>query len=155
MFKHSHIVFNEKYIIDDKVTRDMAIKYIEKASIIWILGGDTLKQISYIKDYDLIPALQRREGLTIGMSAGSINMAKKVVLAKDESDNIPELSLYTGIGLVDVNVEPHFNEATEEHIEEIKKAAQIAPIYALHDGSFIKVDFNGMRIFGPYHLFAK
>ena len=34
--------------------------------------------------------------IVIGISAGAINMAEKVVLAKDVEDNIPNLSIYKG-----------------------------------------------------------
>ncbi|MGL4335956.1 MAG: Type 1 glutamine amidotransferase-like domain-containing protein, partial [Turicibacter sp.] len=83
MFASNGILFNECHVMDSRTTPKKAIEYIEKADIVWISGGDTLKQISFLKEYNLIPALQIRNGITIGMSAGSINMAKRVVLAKD------------------------------------------------------------------------
>ena len=150
MFNEYNITFKKVYCIDSRVTKEEAQHHIEKADIVWISGGDTLKQIKHINEYDLISDLQNREGITIGMSAGSINMAKKVILAKDIEDNIPELSIYEGIGLVDINIEPHLNGATEEHINEIYKAAQYADIYGIHDNSFIMVVDNNIDIYGTY-----
>lgn len=132
---------------------DKAVKLIEKADIIVLAGGPTLKQISSIHEYGLAPALRERQGITIGISAGSINMAKRVVLAKDMSDDIPELSIYEGIGLTNINIEPHLGDTSFEHMEEIRQAARYAPIYGLYDESFI-LEVNGdKRFFGPYQLF--
>ncbi|WP_456278827.1 Type 1 glutamine amidotransferase-like domain-containing protein [Bacillus sp. AK128] len=153
MFKDKGIVFNEFLIIDDRITTEKAVQCIKKADVIWLSGGDTLKQIAYLKEYNLIPFLQRREGVTIGMSAGSINMAKRVVLARDINNNIPELGIYDGIGLVDINIEPHLNSAIEEHIEEIHEASQFATIYGLYDNSFIKIVDNKIEMFGDCYKF--
>lgn len=148
MFRNKGIVFNEFQVIDDRIIEEKAKQYIENADIIWLSGGDTLKQIAYLKEYKLIPFLQSREGITIGMSAGSINMAKKVVLAKDIDDNIPALSIYDGIGIVDINIEPHLNASNEEHLKDIKEASQYITIYGLYDNSFIKIVNDKIEIFG-------
>lgn len=108
------------------------------------------KQIAYLKKYDLISVLKNREGLTIGMSAGSINMAKRVVLAKDINDNIPELVIYDGIGLVNINKALHFNSASEEHIKDIYEASQFTTNFGLYDNAFIKIVDNKMDIYGVY-----
>lgn len=150
MFEDNGIIFEKVHVIDNRVTKEEAMKYIESAEIIWLSGGDPFKQISCLKDYSLIPVLQNRKGITIGMSAGSINMAKKVVLAKDENDNIPELSIYDGIGLVDINIEPHLDSASEEHIKEIYEASMYSTIYGIHDNTFIKVVNDSIEIYGEY-----
>lgn len=153
-FQEKGIAFSETHIVDFSISREMAREWIKFASVVWLAGGDTLLQISHIKEYGLIEPLQARRGVTIGMSAGSINMARRVVLAKDESDNIPELSVYDGIGLVDVNIEPHVNTASPEHMEEIKEASCLAPIYGLYDGSFLMETNGKLEIFGRCDLFS-
>lgn len=109
-------------------------------------------QMEAIRNHGLIEALQQRNGITVGLSAGAINMAKKVVLAKDIEDGIPELSIYDGIGLVDFNIEPHLNSATREHIKDVEIAAKVA-IYGLYDEAFLEVGDDGMKVFGEYRLF--
>ncbi|MEI5907962.1 Type 1 glutamine amidotransferase-like domain-containing protein [Bacillus spongiae] len=89
--------------------------------------------------------------IIIGISTGSINKAKKVVLAKDINDNIPPLSIYDGIGLVDINIEPHIDSARKKHIEEdIYEATRFITIYGVYDNSFIKIVNDKMDIFGTY-----
>lgn len=155
MFKNNNIIFNEFHVVDDRLSQKESFQYIEKADIIWLSGGDTLKQIKYLKDYNLISCLQNRDGITIGMSAGSINMSKRVVLAKDVEDNIPELSIYEGIGLVDINIEPHLDSSSENHLNEILEASQYSTIYGLNDNSFIKIVNNNIDIYGDYSIFKK
>lgn len=150
MFKNNGIVFDKVHVIDDRITKEKAAKYIKEADIIWLAGGDTLKQIVNLKEYNLIPVLQNKEGLIIGMSAGSINMAKKVVLAKDINDNNPKLAIYDGIGLVNINIEPHLDSASEEHMKDIYEASQFTTIYGLYDNSFIKIVDGKMDIYGIY-----
>lgn len=101
LFGNKDIIFGYTAIVDRAQSPRDAISLIEKADVVWLSGGNTLLQIRDIKNYGLLDALRQRSGITIGMSAGAINMAKNVVLAKDVSDSIPELSLYEGIGLVD------------------------------------------------------
>lgn len=150
MFRENGVVFNEVNTIDYRTSKEKALEYIENAEVIWLSGGDTLKQIQHMKEYNIIPALQKREGITIGMSAGSINMAKRVVLARDINDNILELAIYEGIGLVDINVEPHLDSASEDHMREVYEASQYSTIYGLYDNSFIKIVDNNMDIYGTY-----
>ena len=50
------------------------------------MGGDPKKEMSYINEYDLAKILLDRDGITIGVSAGSINMAKDVIY-RDEDEN--------------------------------------------------------------------
>lgn len=153
-FQEKGICFSETHIVDFSISREMARQLIKAADVVWLSGGDTLLQISQIREYGLIEPLRNRNGVTIGMSAGSINMARRVVLAKHESDNIPELSVYDGIGLVDLNIEPHVNAASPEHIEEIEEASRLAPIYGLYDGSFLVEDSGNLEIFGKCDLFS-
>jgi peptidase E len=152
-FRDKDINFREVKVIDYEVTPVKALSLIEKADVVWLSGGPTLVQIRCIKEYGLISALQKRNGITIGMSAGSINMAKKVVLAKDLADNVPDLSVYDGIGLVNFNIEPHLNTASKEHLNDVEIAAKVSPIYGLYDNAFIE-DIDGeFKVYGKFKLF--
>lgn len=153
MFNASGIFFENSFIVDNRVSKEEAQKRIKESDVVWLAGGDTLKQITDIKNYDLIPAFNERNGITIGMSAGAINMAKNVVLAKDEKDGVSELTIYDGIGLVNINVEPHLNSADDFHIKEIEEAANINTIYGICDNSFIKVIDKEIEVYGEYKIY--
>ena len=118
------ISFQEAALVDFTISQKEAVSLVQRADVIWLSGGPTLTQIRHIKEYRLIEPLRERDGVTIGMSAGSINMARQVVVAKDLDDGIARLSQYEGIGLVDFNIEPHFASVTEERMPDIWEAAK-------------------------------
>lgn len=146
------IAFDEVFIVDYGVSPAESSARIRSADVVWLAGGPTLTQIAHIREYDLGEALRGRDGITIGMSAGSINMARRVVLARDVNDGVTETTVYEGIGLTDVNVEPHWNEADAEHREDVRQAARITPIHALHDDAFIVERDGEMEVFGTYEV---
>lgn len=152
-FKNIEINFKETYLIDSEVSIEEAKNMIDKSDIVFIMGGDTLEQIKNIKEYDLIPNLINREGITIGISAGSINMADDVVLARDINDNIPDHSFYKGIGLVDINIEPHFDFNNLEHNQDIIEISKNNEIICLPDESFIRIENNKKEFVGDYYIF--
>lgn len=153
-FKNIGITFKETYLINDLVNPLNAQEYIDKADVVFIMGGDTLEQIKNINKYGIIPNLQNRKGITIGISAGSINMAKNVVLARDIDDNIPEHSFYEGIGLVDINIEPHFDLNNIFHNKDIIEISKNNQIICLPDESFIRIEKN-IDIIGDYYMYDK
>jgi dipeptidase E len=153
LFKGIDVAFDEIKIIDSRVSKEDAKKIILKTDVVWLSGGDTLMQMKSFIEYHLREVLSRYEGIIIGMSAGSINMADEVVLPKDEEDNVPELSVYKGLGVVSINIEPHLDFSRTRHIEDIKIASQTAPIYGIYDDSFILVTDDKVEVFGDYCLF--
>ena len=151
-FENINITFKEAYLINDLVTQEQAKEYINKSDVVFIMGGDTLKQIKNINKYNIIPNLQKRNGITIGISAGSINMASNVAIARDIDDNIPEHSFYKGIGLVDINIEPHFDLNNTFHNKDIIDISKTNKIICLPDESFIRIE-NKIDIIGDYYIF--
>ena len=84
------------------------------------------------------------------MSAGSVNMAKRVVLARDLDDDIPKLSIYKGIGITDINIEPHCDFRNEKHWKDIEEASQYSDIIVMHDDCYIIVDNDVTSYYGSY-----
>lgn len=152
-FARAGIAFPDAVAVDFRLTAAEAQRAVREAGVVWLAGGNTLQQMEHIRRHGLIPALRERDGLTIGMSAGAINMARRVVLARDPDDDIPELAVYDGIGLMELNVEPHLNEASAAHLDDIGEAAWLAPIYGLPDESFIVCTEDKNEFFGPYTRF--
>ena len=151
-FENINITFKEAYLINDLVTPEQAKEYIDKSDVVFIMGGDTLEQIKNINKYNIIPNLQKRNGITIGISAGSINMASNVAIARDIDDNIPEHSFYKGIGLVDINIEPHFDLNNTFHNKDIIDISKTNKIICLPEESFIRIE-NKIDIIGDYYIF--
>ena len=150
LFNDKKFIFNSVYIIDNRIDSYEMKNYIKDSDIVFLLGGDTLKQIKFIIKYKLKNIIKEKNKVVIGMSAGSINMAKRVVLARDIDDGIPNLSIYKGIGITDINIEPHCDFKNEEHWKDIEEASKYSNIIVMHDDCYIIVDNDVTSYYGSY-----
>ena len=154
-FKNKNVIFDEYYIIDNRYKQNEIIDIINKSNILFILGGDTLNQINNIKKNSLIEYICDENKLIIGMSAGAINMAKRVVLAKDLEDNIPELSIYDGIGITNINIEPQCDFNNKTHWSDLLEASFKTKLIVMHDDSYIIINGEDINYYGHYLVLEK
>lgn len=154
-FEEKNIKFQNTYIIDSRLTESEMKNNINSSDIVFILGGNTLKQMEYINKYNLKNAIKNEKHILIGVSAGAINMAKKVVLAKDLSDDIPSLSIYEGIGVSDYNIEPHCDFNDNIHFEDLIEASFYTNLIVMNDNCFIIINDKNRKIYGEYFYLKK
>lgn len=147
MFKGAGIHFKEAYVIDGRMTADEAQKKIAEADVIWLSGGDTPTQFRYFQKYGLEKTIKQHSGVVIGMSAGSINMAKTSICTL--SCGHFKQKIYNGLACVDISVEPHFirNEVSDELIDLSEKHT----IYGLCDESFIVCSGKTIEFYGEIY----
>lgn len=150
MFSEKNVKFSTAFIVDDSVSKVEAKKYITESNVVFLMGGDTLMQIKCIKENELIESMQSSNAIFIGMSAGSINMAKNVVLTKDVEDDIPETTCYEGIGLTNINVEPHCDFENIEHWNDLLDASKLSEIICMEDNCSILVRDGKKEFYGNY-----
>lgn len=81
---------------------------LENADIIFLLGGNPLEQYNFMKDKNLINFVKDYNGIIMGISAGSMNLSK-MVLMLSVSEEYPETVIYEGLKLVPFSIFPHFN----------------------------------------------
>lgn len=153
LFREADLDFKTLTLLDDRLSDSQIDQCLKQADVIWLAGGDTLRQHASFERIGLREKLKTTNAVIIGMSAGAINMGDHVVLAKQESDHIPQLSEYRGLGLTEINLEPHYDSSNTEHKEEILQASRIAPILALCDNAFVKVKDQQIQIYGEYTVF--
>ncbi len=151
-FADAGFEFSDIFTVDSRVSVEESKKKIAEADVILISGGHPIKQIRNINSYGLPEPLKKSKALIVGVSAGAINMAVRVVLPRRSF--IPELSVYYGIGLVDINIDPHHDPNDEKHVAEIKEAASLARIYGLYDDSFITVKDGVAEFYGDYIIYG-
>ncbi len=155
--KLSGITFSEYLILDNR-TKENTLEYIKKSDVIFLSGGDTYIQNEFFKEIDLKNLLQNYNGIIIGQSAGSVNMAESVYNSP-ENGVLSKPIYFEGLGLSDINIEPHFVLDTAEFdeieiyqrnhlLEESKKR----PIYALCDGSHILQIDESIVVYGKSFL---
>ena len=147
MFEEADIHFEEAYVIDGRMSADEAQKRVAEADVIWLSGGDTPTQFGYFQKYSLDTVIKQHGGIIIGMSAGSINMAKTSICTLSCGHFKQEI--YNGLACVDISVEPHFirNEVSDELIDLSKKYT----IYGLCDESFIVCSGETIEFYGEIY----
>ena len=97
-------IINNPDIVKDKISR---------ADIIYICGGDTVKLINDIKEYEIDKLLKEaynRGCVMAGMSAGAIMLAKEgfsdSLIFRGESD---KHEFIKGFKFIDISICPHFH----------------------------------------------
>lgn len=155
--KLSGITFSEYLILDNR-TKDNTNEYVKRASVIFLSGGDTYIENDFFKQIHLKELLQSFDGIIIGQSAGSINMAEFAYNSPEEGEE-SEPIYFEGLGLSNINIEPHFILDTtgfdemqmyqrNHQLEESKKR----PIYALCDGAHILETDESITVYGKSFL---
>lgn len=158
--KLSGISFNE-YLVLDSSTVDNAQEYIDKANMIFLSGGDTYIQNEFFKRINLREKLKKFNGLIIGQSAGAINMADDVFNSPEKMEN-SEPVFFKGLGLTNINIEPHFildnsnfDESEKYQRNAILSESNNRKIYGQCNGSHILIDNDGTAtIYGETYLIS-
>ncbi len=134
MFSQADIRFDSSCVVDGRMSAAEAQETISCADVVWLAGGDTLTQFGSLVKYGLIDVIRRHEGVVIGMSAGTLNMAKTTVLY-DPPYGQTTAVIYDGIGCVDITADPHFEP--DNVSEDILAASEHHVIYGLCDNGII------------------
>lgn len=149
--KLSGITFNN-YLVLDSINLEKISEYIENADMIFLSGGDTYIQNEYFSKLKLKDKLISYDGLVIGQSAGALNMSEDVFNSPEEMED-SEPIYFKGLGLTDINIEPHFTFNSNEFDEAQKYQRKCIitesykrNIYGQCDGSHIFIDENNNAI---------
>lgn len=148
-FKNIDITFNKAYLIDNRVDKDLAKDYILKSNIIFLMGGDTKKQIDSVKEYDLFEILKSKEGIILGVSAGSMNQSSRVVYKNDYNNYVIED--YEGLDYIDINIYPHLDFNNIDYLKEVFEVSNYTKTVALPNDSFIRIENNNIDFVGEYY----
>lgn len=158
--KLSGVSFKE-YLVLDSSTVDKTKEYIDKANMIFLSGGDTYIQNEFFKRIHLREKLGNFNGLIIGQSAGAINMANDVFNSPEEMEK-SEPVFFQGLGLTNINIEPHFvlDDSNFDESEKYQRNAVLSEsnnrkIYGQCNGSHILIDNDGnVTIYGKTYLIS-
>ena len=135
--------------IDNRMTNFAAINHIGSADLVFLMGGNPVTQLDFIKAKKIDELITGFKGTIIGLSAGAMNLGKKVFWSKDE--DIEESLTYEGLGVVDITVDAHFRTDDKTKVQEFLKCELEA--IGLPDESFIRVDKYGIKtIYGTYYI---
>ena len=101
-------------------TKESAKTKIEKADIIYFLGGLPDKMMARINEFDLKDTLMKHSGIVMGYSAGAVIQLAEYHLSPDE--DYPEFKYYEGLPYIDDFYLEVYYKGTEAQETAIQKA---------------------------------
>lgn len=152
----ANIMFDEYHLIDYGVQKEVAKKLIQNASVIFLLGGNTVEQNGILIEYELSDLIKKSRAVVMGTSAGAINMSAKWLCSKYTGYKGEISSIYDGIGLDDFSVLSHFD--LENNIAQIQ--GELSPlseemnIYASNKDCAVRVKGDKIDILGNVYLIS-
>lgn len=153
---HAGIKFDEYHLINYRVQKEDAQSLIQNASAIFLLGGDTVEQNVFLKDYGLADAIRQSDAVVLGASAGAINMSAKWLCSRNFGYDVEESILYEGIGLGNFSVLSHFDlENNMEMVRsELALLSEELAVYASNKDCALRVKGDHLDILGDVYLVA-
>lgn len=145
LFKDGFTNKNSIYIFDEKKTNDFKDL---KLDLIYIGGGNTFATMKKIKDSNFDKEIIKyvRNGVTyIGGSCGAHIVTKNIEHAKYFDTVCDDFDDFTGLGLFDGIIIPHFDEERQK-VYDLLKNKNEWKIYPLTDDDSIIVDDENIRI---------
>ncbi|STO08271.1 Type 1 glutamine amidotransferase-like domain-containing protein [Exiguobacterium aurantiacum] len=151
------IIFDEYHLINYEVGQKEAKRRISEASMIFLLGGDTVKQNMFLYEYDLLESIQSNGGIVIGASAGAINMSSKWVCSPNLGYSTSATTIYNGLALHDFSVLSHFDLEHNMGVvkQELALLSEELPVYASNKDCAIRVQEKRIEIFGDVYLYSQ
>lgn len=152
-FNLSGIKFKEYVVLDNRNSNDIE-KVLQDSDLIFLCGGNTFVQNNFFNEINLKKYINKIDSVIVGISAGSINSADVVYNSPEKEEDLANPEILKGLGLTNINIEPHFkieninNEEGSIKNNSIIKESYNRVIYGLNDSAYILVDNNKKTIYG-------
>lgn len=148
MFVECGMGFSGFAVIDRRTAPQDAQLMLREADCVFLMGGNPTAQMQLIREKALAGALQDHRGVLLGVSAGSINMARRALDIWESP--VP----YEGLGLTNITIKAHVNPGEAELLRTLQQisAAQHLPICAMEDESAIFIRRDGVDWLGCIRL---
>ena len=159
-FKMSGIGFKNLIVVDNRNKHDIE-KIIKIADLVFLSGGHVPTQNAFFEEMNLKKLLASYDGVIMGQSAGSMNLAKRVYNYPESLDEINDPKFLEGLGLTDLTIVPHFNtEKGNEQVDDgidlmndyLIKDSRTLPLYCITNFSHIKIENGKNEVFGEVFL---
>lgn len=152
-FHLSGMTFDQYLVLDARTLR--RADEVRDADLVLLAGGDPREEMDFYDEVGLHSLLDTGRSVIVGVSAGSINAAVSV-FNSPERIRTPEYAIrYRGLGLTDLNIEPHFkhdaklqDEDRKHQRETLLEESTRKTIYALSNGSHIFDDGCHRMLYG-------
>ena len=135
MFAEHGLSFEKHCVIDKRTEPEMAKELVQNADCIFLMGGGACEdQLNLISEKGCYEALIDCHAAILGVSAGSMNMARKTV------DFFESIEAFDGLGLTNITVSCHHDPEDTWLYEQTLRMSEDRTVYAMEDMSafFIK-----------------
>lgn len=154
--KQANIMFDEYHLIDYGIQKEEAQKLIQDASVIFLLGGNTIEQNGLLIEYELSDFIKKSRAVVMGTSAGAINMSAKWLCSEYTGYKAETSTIYDGIGLDDFSVLSHFD--LENNIgqiqDELSCLTEEMNVYASNKDCAVRIKGDKIDILGNVYLIS-
>ena len=150
------IKFDDYHLINYHVQKEDAQTIIQNASVIFLLGGNTVKQNDFLMEYELPNLIKKSRAVVMGASAGAINMSAKWVCSKNFGYKVEMSSVYDGIGLDNFSVLSHFDLENNFAVvqDELSSLSEDMTIYASNKDCAVRIKGDRVDILGDVYLIS-
>ena len=151
----------DSYFVLDNRNKDRAREVVKGASVLFLAGGHVPTQNKFFEDIKLKSLLKDFDGVIIGQSAGSMNLAKKVYNYPEDVDELDDPKYLKGLGLTNLTIVPHFNEVTgNEQVDErinlmqdyLLPDSKKTPLVCIKNGTHIRIENGKVELCGETWL---
>lgn len=145
MFVEKGLSFAKQFVIDNRTKPDEAINLIRQASCIFLMGGNATRQFHLLHSKGIWNEIHRSNGVILGVSAGAMNMGKRVVDIYEST--VP----YDGLGFADITIKSHY-PFEDKLLQSLKQVSTAIPVCAMTDESAIFVKGKSIMKIGHIYL---
>ena len=150
------------YDVLDGSNAEEAAQLIDQSDFLIFSGGHVPTQNRFFQEIGLREILTDFDGVVMGISAGSMNLADVVYVQPEEpGEGIdPDFQRFApGLGLTDVNILPHYQKVKDNILDGLQLMEDIAypdsennTFFALPDGSYFYQDDDCLLLCGQAWL---
>ena len=155
-FAEANITFS-RYTVLDATNAVSAKKLVHSSDFIIFAGGHVPTQNAFLNAIRMQELLKDFDGVLLGISAGSMNMAKTVYVQPEEpGESHPDFRRFApGMGVTRFQILPHYQKVKDNILdgkrlfEDVTYADSMGNCFlALVDGSYLYNDGEGELLFG-------
>lgn len=155
-FAQAGMAFSGYHILDG-FNADLAGVLVQDCDLLVLAGGHVPTQNRFFQEIGLRELLAGFDGVVLGISAGSMNMAEHAYVQPEEpGESSPDFVRFRpGLGLTKVNIVPHYQKVKDNILdgkrlyEDITFADSLGhSFFALPDGSYVYEDADERLLCG-------
>lgn len=148
MFAEREMAFVKYSVIDNRTKAEDAVRQIQEASCIFLMGGNATLQFKLMSDKGILSEIRESKGVILGVSAGAMNMGNPTV-------DIYETSIpYEALGFANITIKAHY-PLEEEWLQPLRQVSMEIPVCLMTDESAIFVTKETITKIGQIYRMDK